>query len=336
MRSLFAILVVLSLVLPNAAQAGFFSSIFKGNTADVQPPAPFIKESSNSQNLAVLQATVSPDRDAGKGGGDVTIENNTALVPEIGPLGTPSDIKSEYLSDQIFNYVIRKGDTLGGIAKMFHISANTIIWANDLKSGAPLSEGDTLVILPVSGVEYIIKKGDTLKGIAKKFNGDIDEIGIFNGITEETILAIGDEIIIPDGEISSVSGSGQSKPKTNRYSGPEYAGYYLRPITGGRKTQGLHGNNGVDLATYTGAPIMASADGTVIISRNSGWNGGYGKYIVIRHPNGTQTLYSHNSDNIVTAGQQVTQGQVIGYVGSTGKSTGPHVHFEVRGAKNPF
>jgi murein DD-endopeptidase MepM/ murein hydrolase activator NlpD len=82
--------------------------------------------------------------------------------------------------------------------------------------------------------------------------------------------------------------------------------------------------------------VYAAASGEVIISRASGWNGGYGNYIVIRHPNNTQTLYSHLSRNVVNVGAWVTQGQVIGHVGSTGRSTGPHLHFEVRGAPNPF
>ncbi|MDO8482413.1 MAG: M23 family metallopeptidase, partial [bacterium] len=73
-----------------------------------------------------------------------------------------------------------------------------------------------------------------------------------------------------------------------------------------------------------------------IVSKNYGWNGGYGEYVVISHSNGTQTLYSHMSENITYPGMRVSQGQVIGYVGSTGKSTGSHLHFEVRGAKNPF
>jgi murein DD-endopeptidase MepM/ murein hydrolase activator NlpD len=110
----------------------------------------------------------------------------------------------------------------------------------------------------------------------------------------------------------------------------------MRPIVGGRKTQGLHGHNGIDLGAYYGAPILASAEGDVIISATSGYNGGYGRYIVISHTNGTQTLYGHLSANIVSAGDHVTQGQVIGAMGSSGKSTGTHLHFEVRGAKNPF
>ncbi|MEK9185596.1 MAG: M23 family metallopeptidase, partial [Patescibacteria group bacterium] len=98
----------------------------------------------------------------------------------------------------------------------------------------------------------------------------------------------------------------------------------------------IHGYNGIDIAAPLGTPIMASADGEVIVSRNSGWNGGYGIYIVIRHPNGTQTLYAHNNSNTVSVGDSVKQGETIGYVGRTGKVTGSHVHFEIRGAKNPF
>jgi murein DD-endopeptidase MepM/ murein hydrolase activator NlpD len=81
---------------------------------------------------------------------------------------------------------------------------------------------------------------------------------------------------------------------------------------------------------------MASASGVVIISRTSGWNAGYGNYIVIKHDNGTQTLYGHLSKNLVGVGEVVTQGQVIGQMGRTGKATGVHVHFEIRGAANPF
>ena len=108
------------------------------------------------------------------------------------------------------------------------------------------------------------------------------------------------------------------------------------PLPGSLKTQGLHGYNALDFSAAYGTPVVASAAGDVIVVRNGGWNGGYGNYMVIRHGNGTQTLYSHTSQNIAYAGQSVVQGQVIGYVGSSGRATGPHLHFEVRGAWNPF
>jgi murein DD-endopeptidase MepM/ murein hydrolase activator NlpD len=110
----------------------------------------------------------------------------------------------------------------------------------------------------------------------------------------------------------------------------------MRPVAGGKKTQGIHGYNGIDIGAPVGTPIYASADGEVIISRSGGWNGGYGNYVVIRHSNGTQTLYSHNSKNAVAVGDTVKQGDIIGFIGATGKATGPHLHFEIRGAKNPF
>ena len=120
-------------------------------------------------------------------------------------------------------------------------------------------------------------------------------------------------------------------------SGPAQDGYYSNPVPGAIITQGIHGWNAVDLGAARGTPIHAAADGTVIVARNNGaWNGGYGNYVVITHDNGTQTLYGHMTHAIVSSGQSVSAGQIIGYVGSTGESTGPHLHFEVRGAANPF
>ncbi|MHB1118154.1 MAG: M23 family metallopeptidase, partial [Minisyncoccota bacterium] len=119
-----------------------------------------------------------------------------------------------------------------------------------------------------------------------------------------------------------------------------YAGYYTNPLPAGHKTQGIHGYNGIDIGAPTGTPIYAAAGGTVIVSRfrtlSNPWFGGYGNYVIIEHPNGTQTLYGHMSAVYVAVGAHVDKGQPIGEVGSTGKSTGPHLHFEVRGAKNPF
>jgi murein DD-endopeptidase MepM/ murein hydrolase activator NlpD len=98
----------------------------------------------------------------------------------------------------------------------------------------------------------------------------------------------------------------------------------------------MHGYNAVDLGAPVGTPITAAASGKVITSKQGGWNGGYGNMVVISHDNGTQTLYSHLSSNVVYSGQWVSAGEVIGYVGSTGHSTGPHLHFEVRGDTNPL
>ncbi|MDO8510455.1 MAG: peptidoglycan DD-metalloendopeptidase family protein [bacterium] len=284
--------------------------------------------------MNLLQAALNVDPNPSKGGGEITIVNGTALLSETGPAGSIADVEVKKPTDVISIYVVRAGDSLSQIAEMFGVSRNTIIWANDLR-GATIREGQTLVILPVSGVQHTVKLGDTLKGIATKYKADIDEIAQFNDVTIDAKLAIGDVIIVPDGDGHIESSAPRTTPKvaTNL---TNYIGYYLRPISGGVKTQGIHGYNGIDIGTSAGTPVLASAAGHVIVSRGSGWNGGYGLYIVISHANGTQTLYAHNSKNIVVPGQQVVQGQVIGYVGNTGKSTGPHLHFEVRGARNPF
>lgn len=285
--------------------------------------------------MTLLEPLASADPSAARGGGNTTIVDNNALLPDSGPLGTMSDIKDLPPADQVSVYVVRPGDTLSEVAQMFHVSVNTIVWANDLPRATAIREGQVLVILPISGVRHTVVKGETLAILAKKYHGDLSEIAQYNDLDPSSALAVGETIIIPDGEeapLSSIPG----RPGTVHGSGPSYAGYYIRPIDGGVKTQGLHGYNGVDLATATGEPIYASAAGTVIVSKESGWNGGYGKYMVIQHDNNTQTLYAHNSRNLVARGQMVTQGQVIGYIGSTGRSTGPHVHFEIRGAKNPF
>jgi murein DD-endopeptidase MepM/ murein hydrolase activator NlpD len=111
---------------------------------------------------------------------------------------------------------------------------------------------------------------------------------------------------------------------------------FIHPVPGAVRTQGIHGNNGVDFAAGHGTTIRAAAAGEVIVSKSSGWNGGYGQYVVIRHNNGTQTLYAHFSENYVGVGAYVAQGEAIGAMGNTGRSTGTHLHFEVRGARNPF
>ena len=289
----------------------------------------------NLQTMALLKPAMNITPAPARGGGDITIVDDSALVPEEGPAGTIADIEKPK-NATISLYIVREGDTLSEIAQMFDVSINTIRWANDLSRASALRIGQTLTILPVTGIKYSVKRGDTLASIAKELHGDADEIAQYNGLEEGSALAVGTELIIPDGEIAVAVAAAAPRPSSGG-TVQTYVGYYLRPIGGGTKTQGIHGYNGVDLAAPIGTPIMASASGEVIVVRDSGWNGGYGNYVVIRHDNGTQTLYAHNSSNIVSIGQHVVQGQVIGYIGSTGRSTGAHVHFEIRGGpRNPF
>lgn len=267
---------------------------------------------------------------------------DSALVSYGGPAGTTADVVGATTPDRISVYVVRKGDTLSEIADMFGVSVNTIKWANNVNSAADVHVGDTLIILPVSGVKRTVVKGDTLKSLAKKYGADVDEIATFNGIDPSEPLAVGSTLIIPGAEIAPATPAPKSSKKIGSEpyrggSGSAQNGYYSNPIPGAPLTQNIHGWNGVDFGAARGTPIRAAADGVVIIARGGGgWNGGYGNYIVITHANGSQTLYSHMKSVVASSGQSVSAGQTIGYVGSTGLSTGPHLHFEVRGAANPF
>lgn len=316
----------------DASIASFLSSIFSGENVEKE----ILLADTNSQNMSLLQAVPNSDPNAAKGGGDIIIVGDEALLSETGPSGTVADIEEGFSDGKIDTYVVKKGDSLSVIANMFGVSVNTIVWANDIKNSS-IKEGQSLIILPISGIKHKVKSGDSLKSVTIKYKGDLEEVLQYNDLSVDSSLAVGQEIIVPNGQIEIQTNTAKNlNSKIRGAIGPSYAGYYIRPIEGGRKSQGIHGYNAVDLAAPIGTAIFASAPGKVIVSKNYGWNGGYGQYVVIEHANKTQTVYGHMSKNITYQGQYVEQGQVIGSVGSTGRSTGPHIHFEIRGAKNSF
>lgn len=242
-------------------------------------------------------------------------------------------------AQKISSYMVRQGDTLSSIAGMFNITVNTLLWTNNLTKTSKIQPGDTLVILPLNGVTHKVVKGDTLASIAKQYKGDADEILSFNSLTSASSLKIGATIVVPNGERSAAAPAKPGTGTTAKVGSKlvDTNGYFIRPVNGGVRSRGIHGFNGVDLAAPKGTPIYAAHAGTVTVSRGDGsWNGGYGNYVVISHTNGTQTLYAHMSSTAIGTGASVDQGEVIGYVGTTGKSTGNHLHFEVRGGTNPF
>ncbi|PCI29812.1 hypothetical protein COB52_02175 [Candidatus Kaiserbacteria bacterium] len=346
-RSAVSVLMLVSFIFPAGVHAGFFTGVFASLSSNTVAYTTVEQITYNSQNIPLPQAAKNIDPNPSKGGGDITIVNDSALLPSSGPVGSSADVEEGVSSrngGQISIYIVRPGDTLGDIAEMFDVSINTIRWGNDISRSQSIQPGQELVILPVTGIKYTVKSGGTLRDIIEKHGGDLTEAVAYNGYAADELLDAGVEVIIPDGELAapkaavSVAKSRYSRGSTTvrGTNVPSYSGYYIRPVSGGTKTQGIHGYNAVDIAAPSGTSILAAAAGKVIISKNSGWNGGYGKYIVIEHSNGTQTLYSHNSRNIVFSGQSLVRGQVIGYVGTTGRSTGSHVHFEIRGAKNPF
>lgn len=325
------------IALPISVHAGVLSSMlgFLGETTIAYEKPQTTSLSAGETKL--LSSRTNPDGNGSQGGGDIIVDED-ALVSG-GPFGTDvSD--SKYQNGEISIYVVKEGDTLSQIAQMFDVTSNTILWANDLKSKTDIHPGDSLVILPIVGVRHIIKSGDTIASIAKKYGGDAEEILSYNQLASASDLSVGDTLIIPNGNLhesapkpSSSSGGSRSSGVASASSG----GGFQNPLPGSVRTQGLHGYNGVDLAGLpAGTSVRAAAGGEVIVARSSGWNGGYGNYVVIKHGNGTQTLYAHLNYVNVAAGASVGAGDVIGGVGSTGRSTGTHLHFEVRGASNPF
>lgn len=351
-------MLLLGALLPAEAHAGIFGNViaFISGKASAQSTTPAATSSGNLQTLALPQPAMNLDPTPARGGGGITIVDDSALLPQEGPSGTIADIEKPSNS-QVSRYIVKAGDTVSSVAALFSVSQGTILSANDLKKGAPLTVGTELVILPVTGIKYTVKKGDTLASIAKRYGGDATEVANYNGVDDAT-LAVGDEIIIPNGEVPATATvattpkKGGSTPKgviplahnpKEPAHGVGAAGtaseiaYYIKPLSNYIQTQGIHGYNAVDLAAPKGTPIVAAAGGDVVVAREGGWNGGYGSYVVISHSNGSQTLYSHMSKVEAYDGETVQQGQVIGYVGQSGLATGPHLHFEIRnGIRNPF
>lgn len=316
-------------LIPVFVHAGVFD-VIKGFVAEADTTEIPHDASTNPQTLPLLQGAIGTDPHA-LGGGDILVNEDGTLVP-----AGPGTADGDEGTGEISQYIVREDDSLSAIASMFGVSVNTILWANEIKNSNTIKPGDTLVILPVSGVRHVVKAGDSLKVIATKYHGDIDDIVAYNRLSDTTNLVPGTTVVVPGGEV--VPPPAPKKKVAGKSAAPAAGGgkYFTHPLPGARRTQGIHGYNGVDLGASVGTPIRAAAAGTVILSRSGGWNGGYGNYVVIKHANGSQTLYAHNSSNAVSVGETVSQGEVIGYVGSTGRSTGAHLHFEVRGAKNPF
>ena len=293
-------------------------------------------EPQGASTVPLLRAATHADPNPSKGGGDIIVDAG-ALVPEQGPNGAAGSVSGTQTSGEISVYVVREGDSLSQIAEMFSVTANTILWANDIKRADLIRPGDSLIILPISGVRYVVKKGDTLASIAKAYHGNVEDMLSYNGLASASDIRIGQTVVIPGGEVIAPPAPKKSSvPAASSVAPRGGSGYFAHPLPGAVRTQGIHGYNGVDLGAAVGTAIRATAAGQVIIAKSGGWNGGYGDYVVIKHPNGTQTLYAHASVLYVSVGQYVSQGETIAAVGSTGRSTGAHLHFEVRGDVNPF
>lgn len=288
-------------------------------------------------------------------GGDGTAESpapstDAATIGESAVAAfTPPD--SDYMNrissrrSSAIEYTVQDGDLLSFIASDFGVSQLSIVWANNLKDADAIAPGQILRIPPVSGVIYTAKRGDTAMVLAKKYGADVEQIIAYNHLSKDGDLNVGDELIIPNGRI--VTGT-PSVPLLGTASVaklaaaaslfthlPDLGDFFKIPALGfdwGR----IHGRNGVDVANSCGTTIYAAADGTVAIADAVGYNGGFGKYIKLSHANGTETLYAHASKLLVQIGQSINKGDKIALMGTTGRSTGCHLHFEVHGARNPL
>ncbi len=322
--------VVVFITTPFLVHAGLLTKIFSNNEIEPLATTPTITQS--GIDVPLLTTLQNPNPMAARGGAEIIVDDN--VLVSTGPVGADEIAAEKNGLGEIRVHVVRENETLSEIAAMFDVTTNTIMWANDITKASQIRPGDTLVILPIAGVRHVVKSGDTVASIAKKYSGNVDEILSYNQLASASDISAGDTIIVPGGAIQAAptkaSSKAKSSGKTNSASG------FVHPAPGAVRSQGIHGYNGVDLAGGHGSAIRAAAAGEVIISKSSGWNGGYGQYIVVRHANGTQTLYAHLSANHVAPGANVAAGEVIGGMGSSGRSTGTHLHFEVRGARNPF
>ncbi len=239
--------------------------------------------------------------------------------------------------DKIITYVVQPGDTVSTIAQKFGLTVNTILWENNLSPYSLIHPGDKLSILPVSGVTHTVKKGETIGRIARDYGVKIEKILEANHLKITSTLAIGQKLIIPDGrkrtyvarKTKTYSGISVIKKlvQTPRRSSAVSSNKMAWPTVGHRITQYFSWrHNGLDIANRIGTPIFAADAGVI---EYAGWGRGYGNYILINHGGGKKTRYAHLSRFYVSKGQKVAKGQTIAAMGSTGWSTGPHLHFEV-------
>jgi murein DD-endopeptidase MepM/ murein hydrolase activator NlpD len=247
------------------------------------------------------------------------------------------------------SYKVEAGDSVFGIALSYKLKPETVLWANyKLLDDNPnmLSIGQDLTIPAADGVLYTAKEGDTIEGVARKYKATPEDIIGWPGnkidVADPKLVA-GKEILIPGGQremrtwvVPTIwranSGANRSINAGCDTSGASAygTGSFMWPAD----NHSISGNTfwsghlGIDIAAAMGAPVYAADSGVVVFAGPIG--GGYGNMVMIDHGNGFHTLYAHNSQILTRCGSNVAKGQVIAYAGSTGNSTGAHLHFEIR------
>lgn len=269
-----------------------------------------------------------PDAAAAEGERSNLILGQTAVQAET--------VLSEKPRAEVVDYTVAEGDTLSSVAEKFGVSLETVLWANDLTAKSTIKPGNTLSIPPVTGVVHKVARGETIYSIAKKY--DVEAQNIVNWpynsyANDETFaLAVGQVVVVPDGVMPEAA-----PPTTPRYiarrtpdAGAVTAtGQFVWPTQGTVSQQPVWYHMALDISNRAAPDVLAADSGTVVLA---GWpdNGGYGNRVMIDHGNGFQTLYAHLAGIYVGSGQTVSRGMAIGKMGSTGRSTGTHLHFEIR------
>lgn len=276
---------------------------------------------------------------------ELTLNAPLAVGGAVGGGGTDEDAPRQ----ETTTYVVQTGDTLSTIAHRYGLTSQTLVWANGMSDKDFIKPGQVLKIPPVEGYLYTIKRGDTLASIIKKYGGEVNATIEANHLAAADAIEVGQEIIIPGGEPPAPPAPTRRQLLTQVYSGPGSStpppsapssrARFIWPTTNHRINQYFRGryHTGIDVEGTYSSPIYAAAAGTVIFAAHD--RSGYGLHIVINHGNGYETLYAHASKIFVNVGTRVRQGQTIAMVGSTGRSTGTHLHYEIRaggGFLNPF
>lgn len=243
-------------------------------------------------------------------------------------------VVSDKPRDKIIEYKVQEGDTVSSIADKFGVSTETVLWQNSLTQTSKIKLGQTLLVLPVTGVSHKVQKGDTIYSISKQYDASPQAVVDFpynSFVNDETFeLAIGQIIIVPDGV--KASGTQSLTPRV-RQTTPDAgtvvaSGTFVWPTSGSITQRFYWYHPGLDIANRATPDVLAADSGRVIAA---GWDGsGYGNRVIIDHGNGFKTLYGHMQQRLyVLEGQTVARGSAIGRMGSTGRSSGPHLHFEV-------
>ncbi len=237
---------------------------------------------------------------------------------------------------EVITYTVQEGDTMSTIAQTHGISLTTLLWSNDLSVRSVIRPGDALRVMPVDGVEHTVKSGDTVLALARKYRADASAVVSFNKLADAGDLRIGETLIIPGG----VRQVAAPAPRTNAIARIFAPPRMSTPSTATPGSSGMiwpadlrvitqyfgWSHTGLDIDCQYTNDNYAADDGIV---QFSGWKGGYGLTVEVNHGNGIVTRYAHAARNYVTVGQSVSRGQPVELCGTTGRSSGTHLHFEV-------